>query len=37
MDPTDTGRVTQTVPDLVVEFTSTGPCGGQNQSVFRKG
>lgn len=29
MDPTDT--------DTVVGFTSTGPCGGQNQRVFRKG
>lgn len=36
MDPTDTGRVTQTMPNLIVEFISTRPCGGQNHKVFKK-
>lgn len=36
MDPTDTGRVTQTVQNLMVELISTRPCGGQNEKVFKK-
>lgn len=36
MDPTDMSRVTETLPDLMVQFISTRLCGGQNQKVFRK-
>lgn len=38
MDPTVSYRygVTQTIPNLIVEFISTRPCGGQNHKVFKK-